>query len=44
MKAYPDIAAIEDPVEAYRQFYIADKIEFAKWEKGRSAPTWWNTK
>ena len=44
MKAYPDIAAIEDPVEAYRQFYIADKIEFAKWEKGRSAPAWWNTK
>jgi hypothetical protein len=44
MKAYPDIAVIENPVEAYRQFYIADKIEFAKWEKGRSAPTWWNTK
>mgnify|MGYP003629607164 FL=1 len=44
MKAYPDIESIEDPVEAYQQFYKADKINFAKWEKGRSAPIWWNNK
>ena len=44
MKAYPDLMEIEDPVKAYQEFYKADKINFAKWEKGRAAPSWWKTK
>jgi hypothetical protein len=36
-------ASMWDAVEVYRDFYHADKAEFAKWEKGRPAPTWWNT-
>jgi len=28
-------------VEAYRQFYIRDKSNIAKWEKGVAAPDWW---
>jgi hypothetical protein len=42
MKAYPELMEVEDPVEAYRAFYMEDKVEFAKWEKGRPAPKWWN--
>ena len=30
-----------DRVQAYRDFYVADKIRFAKWEKGTPAPRWW---
>ena len=44
MKAYPELMEIEDPVKAYQEFYKADKAKFAKLEKGRSAPDWWNTK
>ena len=44
MKAYPDLMKIADPVKAYQEFYKVDKIKFAKWEKGRPAPKWWNDK
>jgi hypothetical protein len=44
MKAYPDLMEIADPVKAYQEFYKVDKIKFAKWEKGRPAPKWWNDK
>ena len=44
MKAYPDLMEIADPVKAYQEFYKADKIKFAKWEKGRPTPKWWNNK
>ena len=44
MKAYPDIECIDNPVEAYQQFYMADKAEFATWDKGRAAPSWWFNK
>ena len=44
MKAYPDLMEIADPVKAYQEFYKVDKIKFAKWEKGRPAPNWWNDK
>jgi len=30
-----------DTVQAYRDYYKAEKAYFAKWEKGRSAPDWW---
>ena len=32
---------IYSDVEAYRQFYIRDKSNIAKWEKGTPTPTWW---
>lgn len=41
MKAYPECIVENDGVQSYRNFYLADKREFAKWEKGRQAPTWW---
>jgi hypothetical protein len=41
MKAYPDIMAIDDPVEAYRKFYKADKSDFAVWKRGRDMPQWY---
>lgn len=34
-------ASIDKAVSIYRDFYKADKSEFAKWEKGRPAPSWW---
>lgn len=44
MKAYPNLMNIVDPVKAYQKFYKVDKFEFAKWEKGRPAPSWWVNK
>ena len=29
-------------VSAYRDYYKGEKEYFAKWEKGRSQPKWWN--
>ena len=34
-------APIETAVDVYRQFYIVDKMRFAKWERGRECPYWW---
>ncbi len=28
-------------VLAYRDYYFAEKADFAKWERGREAPQWW---
>ena len=39
MKHYPDCMD-PDPVIAYRNYYHAAK-PFAKWQKGRVAPYWW---
>lgn len=39
--AMPEEYKTSDPVEAYINFYKGAKT-FAKWEKGRPAPTWWN--
>jgi len=41
MAAYPQCIVPNDTVQSYRNFYVADKLEFAKWEKGRPAPSWW---
>lgn len=30
-----------DPVQAYRNYYIKDKVRFATWNRGVSAPYWW---
>lgn len=40
MTAYPECMVEGDAVQSYHNFYHADK-PFAKWEKGRSAPAWW---
>jgi len=41
MKAYPQCIVEGDPVQSYRNFYKADKADFARWLKGRPAPYWW---
>lgn len=41
MKAYPECIVEGDPVASYRNFYVVDKSDFAKWDRGRSAPEWW---
>lgn len=38
----PDEYKDVDYVVAYRNYYIGDKVRFAKWGKGRTAPEWWN--
>jgi hypothetical protein len=31
----------ENPVECYREYYLKDKVRFAKWKKG-NIPEWWH--
>ena len=31
----------KDPVECYREYYIKDKVRFAKWKNG-NIPLWWH--
>ncbi|WP_299494459.1 pyrimidine dimer DNA glycosylase/endonuclease V [uncultured Shewanella sp.] len=39
-QAMPDqYKIVGDPIKAYRQFYLGDKMHFAKWRK-RPAPDW----
>jgi len=39
----PDEYKVEDdPVQAYRKYYKAEKAYFAKWDRGRAAPEWWS--
>ena len=40
MKAYPECMVEGDAVTAYRNYYHYSK-SFAKWDKGRPAPDWW---
>lgn len=40
-QAMPDIYKNRNPIAAYRNYCIHEK-HYAKWEKGRSKPTWWN--
>ena len=38
----PDEYKIEgNPVQAYRNYYKGEKAYFAKWDKGRPTPEWW---
>lgn len=37
----PDEYKIGDVVKSYREYYLKDKVRFAKWNKARSAPDWW---
>ena len=38
----PDEYKDKNYVTAYRNYYKGEKEYFAKWEKGRSEPEWWN--
>ena len=40
-QAMPDEYKNTDVVKAYRDYYKADKSYFAKWDKGRATPEWW---
>jgi hypothetical protein len=40
--AMPDEYKSSNAVDSYRRYYIMEKARFAKWEKGRDAPYWWN--
>ena len=40
MNHYPECIVKGDAVQAYRNYYHVAK-SFAKWEKGRPAPSWW---
>lgn len=35
-----DYKISENPVECYREYYLKDKVRFAKWKKG-NIPKWW---
>ncbi|MFP3032452.1 MAG: pyrimidine dimer DNA glycosylase/endonuclease V [Wolbachia sp.] len=39
-QALPDRYKCSNPIEAYREYYLKEKMRFAKWEKGREAPGW----
>jgi len=41
-QAMPETYFMKDAVDAYRLYYIYDKSKFAKWERGREAPSWWS--
>ncbi len=40
-QAMPDEYKDDDPIKAYRNYCINEK-DYAKWEKGRDKPKWWN--
>jgi hypothetical protein len=40
-QAMPEQYRGGDAIEAYRRYYRAEKARFARWERGRSAPSWW---
>jgi hypothetical protein len=39
-KAMPDQFKVDDVTLSYQNFYVLDKIRFAKWSYGRQAPEW----
>jgi hypothetical protein len=40
MSHYPECIVEDNAIQAYRNYYHVAK-PFAKWEKGRPAPVWW---
>lgn len=40
VQALPDQHKCDNAVEAYRKYYVKEKMAFAKWNKGRDAPDW----
>jgi hypothetical protein len=40
-QAMPPEYKNQDPVQAYRTYYLKDKKEFSTWKMG-NVPSWWN--
>lgn len=40
MRAFPECMVEGNPIQAYRNYYHFTK-HFAKWQRGRAAPYWW---
>ncbi|MBA8755322.1 MULTISPECIES: pyrimidine dimer DNA glycosylase/endonuclease V [Wolbachia] len=40
VQALPDQYKSSHSVKAYREYYLKEKMRFAKWEKGREVPDW----
>lgn len=40
-QAMPDQYRNESAVVAYRNYYLNEKREFAKWDKSKNTPDWW---
>ena len=40
-QAMPEKYRGDDPVEAYRRYYIGEKASFATWRRPSSPPLWW---
>lgn len=43
VQAMPDEHKSEDPVEAYRRFYVKEKARFARWTKPGTPPNWFTS-
>lgn len=42
VQCMPDQYKISDnPIQAYRNYYIGEKAKFAKWTRKGAAPSWW---
>lgn len=39
--AMPEQYKCDNPVAAYRNYYLHDKAGIAEWNRGRNAPHWW---
>jgi len=42
-QAMPDVYKREDPVLAYRSYYLGAKRDMASWKAPAEPPPWWNT-
>lgn len=40
-QAMPEQYRRDNPVSAYRAYYLGAKRDFARWNNGRAAPGWW---
>jgi len=40
--AMPDSYKCDDAIQSYRNYYLGEKKDFAKWLRGREAPDWWS--
>lgn len=42
VQCMPDVYKVEnDPVTAYRNYYIGEKSKFARWDRLNNTPDWW---
>jgi hypothetical protein len=41
--AMPDKYKQADSIQSYRNYYIGEKVSFAKWKSPATIPEWFNT-